>query len=71
VLPTKLVQTETEPAKMRPHTHYKVVRLDTMTDVPGKVMSASNETGVCLMQLESGDVLEFNLGAFGLIIVKR
>ena len=48
---------------------YKIVRRDTMADVPGLILSASVETGLCLMRLSSGANREFDFGPEGLRII--
>ena len=54
---------------------YKIVRRDTMADVPGLILSASVETGLCLLRLDppqgKGDAQEFNFGPHGLSIVMK
>jgi hypothetical protein len=48
---------------------YKIVRRDTFDDVPGLILSASVETGLCLLRLASGESHEYNFGPGGFSIV--
>jgi hypothetical protein len=48
---------------------YKIVRRDTMADVPGLILSASAESGLCLLLSSAGVSQEFNFGPEGLIII--
>jgi hypothetical protein len=50
---------------------YVIVRLDTLAEVPGLILSASQETGLCLLRLASGEAQEYNFGAEGLRIARR
>lgn len=65
MLPRKLAAIDPESERRR----YKIVRRDRMTDVPGLILSASVETGLCLLRLSSGANQEFNFGPEGLRIV--
>lgn len=65
MLPRKLTAIDPERERRR----YKIVRRDTMEDVPGLILSASVETGLCLMRLSSGANQEFDFGPEGLRIV--
>jgi hypothetical protein len=65
MLPRKLTAVDPETERRR----YKVVRCDTMADVPGLILSASVETGLCLMRSTNGASQEFNFGPDGLRIV--
>ena len=67
MLPTKLTAVDPETERRR----YKVVRRDTMEDVaPGSlILSASVESGLCLLRLGNGASQEFNFGPNGLRIV--
>lgn len=65
MLPRKLTAVDPETERRR----YKVVRCDTMADVPGLILSASVETGSCLMRGTNGASQEFNFGPDGLRIV--
>jgi hypothetical protein len=65
MLPRKLTAVDPENERRR----YKIVRRDTMEDVPGLILSASIETGLCLLRLSSGASQEFNFGPEGLRIV--
>jgi len=65
MLPRKLTAVDPENERRR----YKVVRRDTMEDVPGLILSANVETGLCLLRLPSGASQEFNFGPEGLRIV--
>lgn len=48
---------------------YKIVRRDTMVDVPGLILSASVETGLCLLRNADGSSTEYNFKPGGLAIV--
>jgi hypothetical protein len=50
---------------------YKIIRRDTMDDVPGLILSASEETGLCLMRIHTGESKEYSFGPSGLRIVRR
>lgn len=65
MLPEKLTALDPERDRKR----YKIVRRDTMADVPGLILSASVETGLCLLRLRSGESQEYNFGPNGLRIV--
>ncbi|MBV8118364.1 MAG: hypothetical protein JO081_00305 [Alphaproteobacteria bacterium] len=65
MLPQKLTAVDPESDRRR----YKVVRLDTHQDVPGLILSASVETGTCMMRAGSGEAKEYNFGPYGLRIV--
>jgi hypothetical protein len=65
MLPCKLTAVDPECERQR----YKIVRRDTMEDVPGVILSANVETGLCLVRLPNGASQEFNFGPDGLRIV--
>jgi hypothetical protein len=65
MLPRKLTAVDPESERRR----YKVVRRDTFADVPGLILSANVETGLCLIRLANGASQEFNFGPDGLRIV--
>jgi hypothetical protein len=65
MLPRKLTAVDPESERRR----YKIVRCDTMADVPGLILSASVETGLCLMRSSNGASQEFSFGPDGLRIV--
>jgi hypothetical protein len=65
MLPRKLTAIDPESDRRR----YKIVRCDTMEDVPGLILSASVESGLCLLRLANGESQEFNFGPNGLRIV--
>ena len=67
MLPTTLTAADPETARRR----YKIVRLDTHQDVPGLILSASVETGLCMMRAASGEAREHSFGPYGLRIVTR
>jgi hypothetical protein len=49
---------------------YRLVRLDTGDDVPGSLIScASEETGLCLMQMSDGSSQIHDFGPNGLRII--
>lgn len=65
MLPRKLTAVDPESERRR----YKIVRRDTMEDVPGLILSANVETGLCLIRLSTGASQEFNFGPNGMRIV--
>jgi hypothetical protein len=65
MLPRQLTAVDPENERRR----YKIVRRDTMEDVPGLILSANVETGLCLVRLSSGANREFDFGSEGLRIV--
>jgi hypothetical protein len=67
MLPIKLTAVDPESERRR----YKIVRTDTMDDVaPGSlILSASVESGLCLLRQPNGASQEFNFGPNGLRIV--
>jgi hypothetical protein len=65
MLPQELTATDANSERAR----YKVVRRDTMDDVPGFILRASVETGLCLLQDACGTSQEHNFGPDGLRIV--
>ncbi len=65
MLPRKLTAVHPENERRQ----YKIVRRDTMADVPGLILSASVETGLCLLRDSRGASQEFNFGPDGLRIV--
>jgi hypothetical protein len=65
MLPRKLTAVDPESERRR----YKIVRCDTLADVPGLILSASVETGLCLVRQANGTSQEFNFGPDGLRIV--
>jgi hypothetical protein len=65
MLPRRLTAVDPESERRR----YKIVRCDTLADVPGLILSASVETGLCLLRQADGTSQEFNFGPDGLRIV--
>lgn len=65
MLPRRLTAVDPESERRR----YKIVRCDTMADVPGLILSANIETGQCLLRQSNGTSQEFNFGPDGLRIV--
>lgn len=63
--PRKLTAIDPESERRR----YKIVRRDLMADVPGLILSAFVETGLCLLRKSDGSSQEFNFGPDGLAIV--
>ena len=61
MLPQKLTALDPESERAR----YKIVRRDTMDDVPGLILSASVETGLCLLRSANGASQEYNFGPDG------
>lgn len=68
MLPTKLTAIDPESERRR----YKIVRCDTCVDVPGLIISADAETGICALRCtidgKSTDATH-NFGPDGLRIV--
>ncbi len=48
---------------------YRIVRLDTMELVPGLILAANCDTGMCLLREASGEATEHCFGPRGLRIV--
>lgn len=65
MLPRKLTAVDPEIERRR----YKIVRRDTLEDVPGLILSANVKSGLCLIRLPNGASQEFNFGPEGLRIV--
>jgi len=65
MLPRRLTAVDPESERKR----YKVVRRDTMEDVPGLILAASVETGLCVLRGAAGASEEHNFGPDGLSIV--
>ena len=65
MLPLRLTAADPESERAR----YKIVRRDLMQDVPGLILSASVESGLCLLRQPDGASQEFNFGPDGLRIV--
>lgn len=65
MLPRRLTAVDPESERCR----YKIVRRDTMADVPGLILSANVETGQCQLRSSNGTSQEFNFGPDGLRIV--
>lgn len=68
MLPLKLSATDPESERRL----YKVVRTDLMMDVPGLIIAANVETGLCLMRVTIGGedkTEEYCFGPFGIRIV--
>lgn len=65
--PTKLTATDPESEREL----YKIVRRDLMIDVPGLILSANADAGVCILRLSNGASQEYNYGPGGLMIVLR
>jgi hypothetical protein len=49
---------------------FKIVRRDDCTDVPGSIITASEETGECCLQV-AGETKTFSFGPSGIRIVGR
>jgi|GEM_PF-1438317 hypothetical protein len=68
MLPLKLTAADPESERRL----YKIVRCDTMADLPGLILSANVETGLCLMRtIVNGEEQtdEHNFGPWGIRIV--
>lgn len=65
MLPTTLSAANPESERRR----YAVVRLDTMAVVPGLILAANRDTGMCLMRGDNGEAKEHFFGPGGLRIV--
>lgn len=64
-----LVFTAADPESTR--ARYKIVRLDSGADVPGLILSASVDSGLCLLRNAAGESAEHSFGVNGLRIVTR
>jgi hypothetical protein len=64
MLPEVLTSADPEHERRR----YKLVRLDTLEDVPGLILSASTKTGQCLVQ-QDGVSRELQFGPDGVRII--
>jgi hypothetical protein len=49
---------------------WKVVRVDSYTDVPGDIVSADEQSGNCTMMI-AGESKNFSFGEHGIRIVRR
>lgn len=67
MLPRKLTAVDPESERAR----YKIVRRDTLADVPGLILAANVETGLCIVRDAAGASIEHNFGPDGLSIVVR
>ena len=70
MLPTKLTAEDKESIRRL----YKIVRLDRMEDVPGLILAAYVESGLCILRIghdAEGPTEEHNLGQGGLRIIRR
>ena len=65
MLPPKLTGTDPEAERAR----YKIVRCDSLCDVPGLILSASAKTGLCLLRDTNGASQQHSFGPGGLRIV--
>ena len=65
--PTKLTAIDPESEREL----YKIVRRDLMIDVPGLILSANADAGLCILRLSNGTSQEYNYGPGGLMIVLR
>lgn len=65
MLPTKLTAVDPESERAR----YKIVRRDNFADVPGLILSANVDSGICMLRDAKGAVQEFNLQPDGFRIV--
>lgn len=65
MFPRKLTANDSEEERGR----WKIIRADTMVDVPGLILSAYVETGICLLRQGDGSSKEYNFGSRGLRIV--
>jgi hypothetical protein len=65
MLPRVLTPTDPEHERAR----YKIVRRDNFQEVPGLILSANVETGLCLLRDKQGDSKEYNFGPDGICIV--
>ena len=66
-LPYKLTPETPESERAR----YKVVRRCDFTELPGLILTASIETGNCMMRLPNGAAQEFICGPDAIRIVRR
>lgn len=65
MLPIKLTAADPEEERAR----WKIVRCDTLADVPGFIVSASVDTGLCLLRQSNGTSQEHDFRPGGLRIV--
>jgi hypothetical protein len=50
---------------------YKVIRTETYRDIPGHILIANEQTGMCLLEIGPGLSQQYELGPGGLAIVPR
>jgi hypothetical protein len=50
---------------------WRVIRADTMQELPGEILSADADSGACVLKQSNGEAKDFSLGAGGLIIAGR
>ena len=65
MLPTRLTASDPESERAR----YKIVKRDSFADVPGLILSADVETGLCILRNTNGEAQEYNFGADAIRIV--
>jgi hypothetical protein len=64
-LPRRIAQDAPEAERRR----WRIVRLDTLTQLPGLILSADADTGVATMKGKDNQVHDYSLGPGGLVIV--
>jgi hypothetical protein len=67
MLPRKLANDVDEAIRRR----YRIVRLDTHEELPGEILSADADNGVCVMKEASGAAKDYSLGPGGFVIIGR
>lgn len=51
--------------------HWKIVRTDNFTDVPGTILCANEESGECIMAEDSNRILSFGPGGMRIVPAAR
>ena len=67
MLPRKLTGEDPEAERCR----YRIVRTDTMQDMPGTILSADVDSGDCVLRQSDGSAKQFRFGAGGFVIIAR
>jgi hypothetical protein len=67
MLPRRLAAEAPEAERRR----WRVVRLDTHQELPGEIVSADADSGICTMKGSDGAAKDYSLGPGGFAIVGR
>jgi hypothetical protein len=67
VLPRKITQ-DMPPSERQ---CWRVIRLDTCKELPGEILAADCDTGVCTLKKADGAAQDYNLGPDSIVIVGR